>query len=87
MHLRERARAARAKGAKRLDGRAWVKGGIEPSTADLLADPIAILLMRSDRLTARDVEAVIRRARRHRRLAQRPLVQSIEGRLEPAGGD
>jgi len=41
----------------------WVRAGVEPSTTALLADPIALLLMRADRLSAEEVEAVLREAR------------------------
>ncbi len=40
--------------------------GIEPSINTLLSDPIAVLLMRADRLTLHEVEFVLRTAR-HRR--------------------
>jgi hypothetical protein len=40
-----------------------VRAGVEPSTTALLADPIALLLMRADRLSAEEVEAVLREAR------------------------
>jgi hypothetical protein len=37
--------------------------GTEPSLDELLSDPIAIALMRSDRLTRRSVEAVLAQAK------------------------
>jgi hypothetical protein len=46
------------------ESRRWARAGAEPSTTELLADPIALLLMRADRLTVNDVEAVLRAAKR-----------------------
>ena len=43
--------------------------GIEPSINTLLSDPIAVLLMRADRLTLHEVETVLRTAR-HRRVGR-----------------
>jgi hypothetical protein len=45
------------------ESRRWGRAGVEPSTTALLADPIAILLMRADRLSAEEVEAILREAR------------------------
>jgi hypothetical protein len=50
--------------AKVTGNQRWA--GIEPSINTLLSDPIAVLLMRADRLTLHEVEIVLRTAR-HRR--------------------
>jgi hypothetical protein len=55
-----------AKGSRKRglsESRQWGRAGVEPSTTALLADPIAILLMRADRLSAEEVAAVLRQAR------------------------
>jgi hypothetical protein len=41
----------------------WLRAGVEPSTTELLADPIALLLMRADRLTPQEVATLLRAAR------------------------
>jgi hypothetical protein len=43
--------------------RRWAWAGVEPTVSELLSDPIAVLLMRADRLTATDVERSLGRAR------------------------
>jgi hypothetical protein len=45
------------------DERRWRYRHPEPSTRELLADPIAHLLMRADRLTPREVYSALERAR------------------------
>jgi hypothetical protein len=42
----------------------WARAGVEPSTTEILADPITLLLMRADRLDVAEVESLIRVARR-----------------------
>ncbi len=49
------------------ESRLWMRAGQEPSTTELLSDPIAILLMRADNLEASGVETLLREARRRRR--------------------
>ena len=51
-----------------LSGRA--QGSAEPSITELLRDSIAIVLMRADGLTRRDVEAVICKIRQRRTMRQ-----------------
>jgi len=54
---------------KAAESRLWTRAGLEPSTTELLADPIAILLMQADKLQACEVEALLRHARqRHARM-------------------
>lgn len=48
------------------ESRRWLRAGLEPSTMALLSDPIALLLLRADRLNSRDVEAAMRTAKRRR---------------------
>jgi len=45
------------------ESRLWTRAGLEPSTTELLADPIAILLMQADKLQASEVESLLRHAR------------------------
>jgi hypothetical protein len=45
------------------ESRLWARAGLEPSTTELLADPIAILLMNADKLQAAEVEMLLREAR------------------------
>ena len=49
--------------AQAPDERRWRYRHPEPSTRELLADPIAHLLMRADRLTPREIYSVLERAR------------------------
>jgi len=49
------------------ESRLWMRAGQEPSTTELLSDPIAILLMRADNLEASGIETLLREARRRRR--------------------
>jgi hypothetical protein len=42
----------------------WAKSGIEPSLAELLADPITQALMEADRVRVKDVLAIINRVQR-----------------------
>jgi hypothetical protein len=46
----------------------WLRAGVEPTTTELLADPIALLLMRADRLKPHEVATLIRVARKRRAL-------------------
>ena len=46
------------------------QGSVEPSITELLRDSIAIVLMRADGLTSRDVEAVICEIQRRRTMRQ-----------------
>lgn len=65
-------RSSAAKARRKMDlaeSRMWARSGVEPTTTALLADPIALLLMRADRLTTREVEVVIREARRRYHIA------------------
>ena len=66
MKLREilfRTGNAGARSAKLRESRLWTRAGLEPSTTELLSDPITILLMRADKLQASQVESLIREAR------------------------
>jgi hypothetical protein len=45
------------------EGRRWSYPRAEPTAHELLADPIAHLLMRADKLTPHEVVAVLRAAR------------------------
>jgi len=49
------------------ESRLWMRAGQEPSTTELLSDPIAILLMRADNLEASKIETLLREAHRRRR--------------------
>lgn len=44
----------------------WAGGGVEPSTAELLSDPITRLLMEADRLDTSRVQALMHDLRRRR---------------------
>ncbi|MFI5022883.1 MAG: hypothetical protein ACHQRJ_14695, partial [Alphaproteobacteria bacterium] len=57
------------------ESRLWMRAGQEPSTTELLSDPIAILLMRADNLEASGVERLLREARRRRRQEQAKAAQ------------
>ncbi len=46
----------------------WWKAGIEPTTTEILADPITLLLMRADRLDPEEVITLLRAARQRRAL-------------------
>jgi hypothetical protein len=46
----------------------WWKAGNEPTTTEILADPITILLMRADRLDPGEVVTLLRAARQRRAL-------------------
>ena len=46
----------------------WARAGVEPTTTEVLADPITLLMMRADRLEVAEVEALIRAARQRRAL-------------------
>ncbi len=66
MKLREilfRTGKADARAANVRESRLWTRAGLEPSTTELLSDPITILLMRADKLQASQVESLIREAR------------------------
>ncbi|HZB91712.1 MAG TPA: hypothetical protein VE397_09740 [Stellaceae bacterium] len=41
----------------------WTKAGIEPRLEEVLADPLVHLVMRRDRVSERELRAVIERAR------------------------
>lgn len=41
----------------------WAKAGIEPRLEEVLADPVVHLVMRRDRVSERELRAVIERAR------------------------
>ena len=66
--------------------RKWARAGVEPSTTALLADPIAILLMRADRLSTEEVEAVLREARKRlpSRTARTRPISNYEHELHTA---
>ena len=53
------------------ESRLWARAGLEPSTTELLADPIAILLMQADKLQAAEVEMLLREARQRAPRARR----------------
>jgi hypothetical protein len=57
------------------ESRLWMRAGLEPSTTELLSDPIAILLMRADNLEASGIETLLREARRRRRHERVKAVQ------------
>jgi hypothetical protein len=44
--------------------RDWSRPGVEPGLEEALADPVVLLVLRRDGLTAADVRAVIARLRR-----------------------
>jgi hypothetical protein len=58
------------------------QGSVEPSITELLRDSIAIVLMRADGLTSRDVEAVICNTRQRRTMRQDHAAEPK--RLHPA---
>ncbi len=58
------------------------QGSAEPSITELLRDSIAIVLMRADGLTCRDVEAVICNMRQRRTMRQDRAAEPK--RLHPA---
>ena len=58
------------------------QGLVEPSIAELLRDSIAIVLVRADGLTSRDVEAVICKTRQRRTMRQDHAAEPK--RLHPA---
>ncbi len=58
------------------------QGSAEPSITELLRDSIAIVLMRADGLTSRDVEAVIYNIRQRRTMRQDHAAEPK--RLHPA---
>ena len=47
----------------------WSKSGVEPSVAELLADPVAQIILRYDGVTRADVWAAVERARQELRAA------------------
>ena len=79
---------------KAAESRLWTRAGLEPSTTELLADPIAILLMQADKLQAGEVETLLRHARQRHARMRRPReagddsLKAQRGRYEapPAGG-
>ena len=46
--------------------RLWARAGLEPSTTELLSDPIALLLMRADRLETSEIQMLLHQARGRR---------------------
>ena len=69
-------------------GRDSWPAGTEPSLDELLSDPIALALRRSDGVTRREIEALMARARQALPLLLRPIAPAPPGpialRLEPA---
>ncbi len=59
-------RSRMARGANHETG-LWARAGTEAVTTAFLADPIVMLLMRAERLTARELAAVIEEAKRRPR--------------------
>jgi hypothetical protein len=68
------------------ESRLWARAGLEPSTTELLADPIAILLMQADKLQAAEVERLLREARHRGPRARRaPAPALARGRTSMPG--
>jgi hypothetical protein len=61
-------------------GDAW-PAGTEPSLDELLSDPIALALRRSDGVTRREVEALMARARQVLPALRRPVALTVPGRI------
>ena len=57
--------------------------GTEPSLDELLSDPIALALRRSDGITRREIEALMARARQALPPRLRPIAPTPAGRLVP----
>lgn len=65
-HTRRVSSDNRAGGAAAVPG-SWEHAGIEPAIDEMLHDPIVVTLMRRDRITREQIEALIREVTQRRR--------------------